>query len=34
MIAKASAPSSWEGIDWKSIESCVYRLQMRIAKAM
>ncbi len=34
MIAKASAPSSWEDIDWKSIESCVYRLQMRIAKAI
>lgn len=34
MIAKAGAPSTWENIDWKPIETRVHRLQVRIAKAI
>ena len=34
MMAEASAPLAWEYIDWNKVESHVYRLQIRIAKAI
>ena len=34
MMAKASAPLTCDTIDWNKVEAHVYRLQMRIAKAV
>jgi len=34
MTAIAGAPLTWESIDWIAVEAHVYRLQMRIAKAV